>query len=476
LKKLFVNFAAINKIMASRNSFSGQLGFVLTAAGCAVGLGNIWRFPYLAAKDGGGIFLLVYLILAATFGFTLLTTEIAIGRKTQKCALFAYKAVNHSFRHLGTISCLIPVILMSYYCVVGGWVMKYAVAFITGNGTQTVEDGYFQGFISSQYEPIVYMLIFFGVTAIIVSRGVNRGIEKFSKTIMPILFLMIIGIAIFSVTLSHTDSDGTVRTGLQGLKFFAVPDFENLTLEKLSITFLDAIGQLFYSLSLASGIMVSYGSYVKKDEKLVQSINRIEFFDTLVAFLAGFMIIPAVYVFSGYSGLESSGPGLMFINLPKVFSSIGTAGNIVGIIFFVMVVFAALTSSVGMMEAFVSGYIDKYNISRRKCTWLSFAVITLMAVVVCLGYNVFYFELNMPNGVKAQVLDVLDYVSNNVMMPLLEIGTCILIGWVATPDYIIGELTSTGESFMRRKLYAVMIRYVVPILLCVLLAKSTGLV
>ena len=462
--------------MTSRNSFSGQLGFVLTAAGCAVGLGNIWRFPYLAAKDGGGIFLLVYLILAATFGFALLTTEIAIGRRTQQCALFAYKAVHPSFRHLGTVACLIPAILLSYYCVVGGWVMKYAVAFIAGDGQDAVADGYFGSFISSQYEPLVYMFVFLGVTALIVSRGLNRGIEKFSKTIMPLLFVMIVGIAAFSLTLSHTDPDGTVRTGWDGFKVFAVPDFSGLTLEKLWVTFLDAMGQLFYSLSLAAGIMVSYGSYVRKDENLVQGINRIEFFDTLVAFLAGFMVIPAVYVFSGYEGLESSGPGLMFVNLPKVFDSLGMAGGVVGIIFFVMVVFAALTSSVGMLEAVVSSYMDKYKISRRRCTWLSFAAIAAVAVVVCLGYNVFYFEVDMPNGVKAQVLDLLDYVSNNIMMPVLEIGTCILIGWVATPDSIVDELTLNGEKFMRRKLYAVMIRYVVPLLLGVLLVKSTGLV
>ncbi len=462
--------------MTLRNSFSGQLGFVLTAAGCAVGLGNIWRFPYLAAKDGGGLFLLVYLVLAVTFGFTLLTTEIAIGRRTQKCALFAYKALHPSFRHLGTVACLIPAILLSYYCVVGGWVMKYAVAFLTGGGQDTVADGYFGSFISSQYEPLVYMFVFLGVTALIVSRGLNRGIEKFSKTIMPLLFLMIVGIAAFSLTLSHTDPDGTVRTGWDGFKVFAVPDFSGLTLEKLWVTFLDAMGQLFYSLSLAAGIMVSYGSYVRKDENLVQGINRIEFFDTLVAFLAGFMVIPAVYVFSGYEGLESSGPGLMFVSLPKVFAAIGPAGSVVGIVFFVMVVFAALTSSVGMLEAVVSSYMDKYKISRRRCTWLSFAAIAAVAVVVCLGYNVFYFEVDMPNGVKAQVLDLLDYVSNNIMMPVLEIGTCILIGWVATPDSIVDELTANGEKFMRRKLYAVMIRYVVPLLLGVLLVKSTGIV
>ena len=461
--------------MSSRNTFSGQLGFILTAAGSAVGLGNIWRFPYLAAKDGGGLFLLVYLILVATFGFTLLTTEIAIGRNTQKSALFAYGDLNKKFKHLGTVACLIPFILLSYYCVVGGWVMKYAVEFVTGGGVDAAQDGFFGGFISAQYEPLVYTFVFLGITAAIVSQGVNKGIERFSKTVMPLLFLMIIGIAIYSLTLSHTDSDGTTRTGLDGLKVFVIPDFSNLTMEKLLETFLDAMGQLFFSLSLAAGMMVSYGSYVKKSDNLVQSINRIEFFDTLAAFLAGFMVIPAVYVFAGAQGLESSGPGLMFINVPKVFAALGTAGNIIGAMFFVMVLFAALTSSVGMMEGFVSGILEKYPVSRRRCSWLSFLALIGFATVVCLGYNVFYFEINLPNGVKAQVLDLMDYVSNNVMMPLLEIGTCILIGWIATPDTVVNELTLNGEKFMRRKLYIIMIKYVVPFLLFVLLLKSTGI-
>ena len=461
--------------MSSRNTFSGQLGFILTAAGSAVGLGNIWRFPYLAAKDGGGLFLLVYLILAATFGFTLLTTEIALGRKTQKSALFAYGAINQKFKHLGTIACLIPFILLSYYCVVGGWVMKYAVEFVTGGGVSAAEDGFFGGFITAQYEPLVFTLIFLGITVLIVSRGVNKGIEKFSKTIMPVLFLMIVGIAVYSLTLSHTDADGTTRTGLDGLKVFVIPDFTGLTMGKLLETFLDAMGQLFFSLSLAAGIMVSWGSYVKRSDNLVQGINRIEFFDTLAAFLAGFMVIPAVYVFGGAQGLESSGPGLMFINVPKVFAALGTVGSFIGALFFVMVLFAALTSSVGMMEGFVSGLLEKYPVSRRRCTWISFFALTIFATVVCLGYNVFYFEVNLPNGVKAQVLDLMDYVSNNVMMPLLEIGTCILIGWVATPDSMVDELTANGEHFMRRKLYIVMIKYVVPFLLFVLLLKSTGI-
>ena len=461
--------------MSSRNTFSGQLGFILTAAGSAVGLGNIWRFPYLAAKDGGGLFLLFYLILAATFGFTLLTTEIALGRKTQKSALFAYGAINQKFKHLGTIACLIPFILLSYYCVVGGWVMKYAVEFVTGGGVSAAEDGFFGGFITAQYEPLVYTLIFLGITVLIVSRGVNKGIEKFSKTIMPVLFLMIVGIAVYSLTLSHTDADGTTRTGLDGLKVFVIPDFTGLTMGKLLETFLDAMGQLFFSLSLAAGIMVSWGSYVKRSDNLVQGINRIEFFDTLAAFLAGFMVIPAVYVFGGAQGLESSGPGLMFINVPKVFAALGTVGSFIGALFFVMVLFAALTSSVGMMEGFVSGLLEKYPVSRRRCTWISFFALTIFATVVCLGYNIFYFEVNLPNGVKAQVLDLMDYVSNNVMMPLLEIGTCILIGWVATPDSMVDELTANGEHFMRRKLYIVMIKYVVPILLFILLLKSTGI-
>ena len=298
-----------------RSTFSGSLGFVLAAAGSAVGLGNIWRFPYLAAKDGGGIFLLCYIILALTFGFALLTTEIAIGRKTGQSPLTAYKLLHPKWGWIGTFASIIPVIILPYYCVIGGWILKYLAAFLTGGASSAVADGYFTGFITSQWSPIIWFVIFLLANTVVVYKGVNHGIERLSKVLMPILLVLIIGIAGFSLTLRHTDDNGVTRTGLQGLIVYVIPNFEGMTFKKFATVLMDAMGQLFYSISVAMGIMVTYGSYVKKETNLTQSVNHIEIFDTLVAFLAGMMIVPAVYSFMGTVGM-AAGPSLMFISLP----------------------------------------------------------------------------------------------------------------------------------------------------------------
>ena len=287
-----------------RSNFTGSLGFVLAAAGSAVGLGNIWRFPYLAAKDGGGIFLLVYIILALTFGFALLTTEIAIGRKTAQSPLTAYKVLNAKWGWIGVVACIVPMMILPYYSAIGGWILKYLFAFLTGGAPTAAEaDGFFGGFITSPVEPILWFVLFLGATTFVVYKGVNAGIEKMSKVMMPILLVLIICIAVFSLTLTHTDAEGVTRTGLQGLKVYLVPNFEGMTASKLLTVVTDAMGQLFYSISVAMGIMITYGSYVKKDTNLTKSVNQIEIFDTAVAFLAGMMIIPAVYAFMGESNL-----------------------------------------------------------------------------------------------------------------------------------------------------------------------------
>jgi NSS family neurotransmitter:Na+ symporter len=293
---------------SNRGSFSGNIGFVLAAAGSAVGLGNIWRFPYLAAKDNGGVFILVYIILALTFGFTLLTTEIAIGRKTGQGPLTAYGVIHKKWKGIGVLAWLVPVLILPYYCTIGGWVLKYLTVYVTGQAGAAVGDSYFTDYITSNVSPIVFGLVFLAFTALVVFLGVDKGIERVSKILMPILFVLIIGISIYSLTLSHDTGDGTVRTGLQGLKIYVVPNFDGMTFRDFCLVVMDAMGQLFFSISVAMGIMVAYGSYVKKDVNLMKSINQIEIFDTIVAFLAGLMIIPAVYVFSGTEGM-SGGPG-----------------------------------------------------------------------------------------------------------------------------------------------------------------------
>ena len=456
-----------------RSNFSGSIGFVLAAAGSAVGLGNIWRFPYLAAKDGGGLFLVTYVVLALTFGFTLLTTEIAIGRKTAQSPLTAYEKLHKGWGWIGVLACAIPVIILPYYSAIGGWILKYLAAFIT-DAAATTADGYFTGFITSQWSPILWFMVFLLANTFIVYKGVNSGIERLSKILMPILLVLILGIAGFSLTLSHTDASGVTRTGLQGLAIYVIPNLEGVTFGKFISILMDAMGQLFYSISVAMGIMIAYGSYVKKETNLVKSVNQIEIFDTLVAFLAGMMIIPAVYTFMGTEGM-AAGPSLMFVSLPKVFAAMGGIGTVVGIAFFVMVAFAALTSSMSLMEAVVSSVMDKLHLERKHAV-LSVAALTgVLGIIVCLGYNVLYFELTLPNGSVGQILDVMDYVSNYVFMPVVAIATCILVGWVIKPKAIIEEVTLGGVKFGREKLYVVMVKFVTPVMLAMLLLQSLGL-
>lgn len=460
-----------------RNSFSGSLGFVMAAAGSAVGLGNIWRFPYLAAKDGGGLFLVMYIVLALTFGFTLLITEIAIGRKTKQSPLTAYQQLNQKWGFLGVLACIIPAIILPYYCAIGGWVLKYFITFLSGTGAAAAaNDGFFTGFITSQGEPAILMGIFLVVTAAVVYLGVNHGIESFSKILMPLLIVMVIGIAVFSLTVSHTDAEGVTRTGWEGFKIYVIPNFDGLTLKGFFTVLLDAMGQSFYSLSIAMGILITYGSYLKDDGNLSKSVNQIEIFDTLVAFLAGVMIIPAVYVFQGRAGMQASGPSLMFVSLPKVFAEMGGAGRFVGCLFFAMVLFAALTSSISIMEAVSSSLIDRFGWSRNKSVTAVLILAVLGGIAVCFGYNRWYFELKLPNGTTGQILDVMDYVSNNVLMPIVAIATCILVGWILKPKMIIEEVTKNGEKFGRKNLYIVMLKYITPLLLLVLLLKALGII
>ena len=344
------------------SGFSGSLGFVLAAAGSAVGVGNIWRFPYLCAKDGGGLFLLVYLVLVLTFGFTLLTTDVAIGRRTKQNALNAFGTLHKKWRFLGYLTFLVPTLIMTYYSVIGGWIAKYFAVYLVSDGTQAAQDGFFTSFITSQVSPIVFMLLFLALTAWVVYCGVEKGIEKYSRYIMPILLLLVIGIAVFSLTLSHTDDSGVTRTGLQCL---VKPDFTGMTLRSFLNVVLDAMSQLFFSLSVSMGIMITYGSYVKDDVDLNKANGQIEIFDTGVAFLAGIMIIPSVYVFLGVDGM-ASGPSLTFISLPRVFASMGGVGRIVGIVFFLALGFAALTSCVSVMP---TAWRSSIRAARRCAPW-----------------------------------------------------------------------------------------------------------
>ena len=428
-----------------RSSFTGKLGFVLATAGSAVGLGNIWRFPYLAAQHGGGIFLLVYIILALTFGFALMCAEIAIGRKTGVSAIGAYKKLDKRFAFTGIIASLVPIIILPYYSVIGGWIIKYLSVFVTGNMAEAAQDGFFDSFISAPTEPIGWFLIYLALTALVVLFGVEKGIEKVSKIMMPVLVILTVFIAVYSLFMPGA---------IDGLLYYITPDFSKFS----GTTVLAAMGQLFYSMSLAMGIMITYGSYMKKDVNLESSVKQIELFDTGIAFFAGLMIIPAVFAFSG--GDESAlgkGPGLMFVTLPKVFESM-PGGSIIGTVFFILVLFAALTSSISLMETVVSIFMDKFGWSRKATCIGVFAGCVALGLPSCLGYGV----LSDVTVFGMAFLDFFDFISNSVLMPIVALVTCILVGYVIKPKALIEEIEQSGK-FKRKTLFTIVIKYLAPV-------------
>ncbi|MCD2491334.1 sodium-dependent transporter [Lacrimispora sp. NSJ-141] len=434
-----------------RSSFSGKLGFVLAAAGSAVGLGNIWRFPYLAAKYGGGIFLLCYLILAVTFGFALMVAEIAIGRKTRQSAIKAYGVLDKRFRFLGPLCSVVPIIITPYYCVIGGWVLKYLSIYVTGNGANVSDGNFFTEFISSS-SPMVWFIIFVVITVVIVMTGVEKGIEKVSKFMMPLLVLLSLGIAIYCLTLPGA---------MDGVIYYLKPDFSKFSIT----TVLAAMGQLFYSMSLAMGIMITYGSYMKKDTSLSSAVHQIEIFDTGIAFLAGLMIIPAVFSFTGGADINA-GPGLMFMTLPKVFGSI-TITNIIGTLFFLLVFFAALTSSISLTETVVSIICDKTGMKRISGCIITAVILLALGTLSALGYGV----LSQIQIIGMAFLDFFDFVSNSVLMPIVAFITCILVGYVIKPKAVIDEAEESGP-FKGKKLFVIIIKYIAPICIIAILISS----
>lgn len=446
-----------NHETAQKSGFGSKLGFILAAAGSAVGLGNIWRFPYLAAKYGGGIFLLIYLILAVTFGFSLMITEIAIGRKTGKSVIGAYADISKKFSPLCWLAAFVPVIITPYYCVIGGWVLKYLLTFAAGQGSTAGGDGtFFSNFIGHAAQPTVCFLIFLLVTALVVMLGVQKGIERISKFMMPVLVLLTIGIAVYTLTL-----DGAAA----GVKYYLLPNLEGFTAEKLLKTVAAAMGQLFYSMSLAMGIMVTYGSYMRKEDSLEQSVRQIEIFDTGIAFLAGLIIVPAVFVFSGGDASAlNAGPSLMFITLPNVFDSM-TGGQVVGAVFFVLVALAAMTSSISLMETVVSIIMEKFGLKRIPACIITVLCCLLLGMLSVLGYSTW----SNVRLIGMQFLDFFDFISNNIMMPVVALLTCILIGWVVKPEYVEDEVLVSQKSFRARMLLSVMLRYVCPVCMIIIL-------
>ncbi len=439
-----------------RSSFTGKIGFVLAAAGSAVGLGNIWRFPYLAAKYGGGIFLLVYLILALTFGFALMCAEIAMGRKTGQSAIGAFSALNKKYKFIGVLASIVPMLILPYYSVIGGWVTKYLAVFATGGAAEAAQDNYFETFIAQPFEPIGWFLLFIGLTALVVLFGVEKGVEKVSKFMMPILVVLTVAISIYSMTMPGA---------MDGVLYYLTPDFSKFS----ATTVLAAMGQLFYSMSLAMGIMITYGSYMKKDVSIESSVKQIELFDTGIAFFAGLMVIPAVFSFSdGDEAALGKGPGLMFVTLPKVFNSIeGIGGSIIGALFFLLVLFAALTSSISLMETVVSIFRDKFGWNRKFTCMIVFVGCVIVGLPSSLGFGV-WSNISVAG---LSILDMFDFFSNSILMPIVALLTCIFIGYVITPKMLTDEI-EMGKPFKRKKIFVVMIKYIAPIFIVLILVSS----
>ena len=463
-------------MMTNRASWSGQMAFILAAAASAIGLGNLWRFPYLAAQYGGGMFIVVYLALVITLGFTLMVTEIAIGRMTQQSQLTAYSKLHKGFGVLGLLATIIPVVIVPYYCVIGGWVVKYFwtyLGMVVNPGSNPLADpgSFFGGFIGAPFAPFGYGLLFIFVCALIIALGVKHGIERSNLVLMPLLFVMAIGIALYVITLPGSGA---------GIRYYLVPNLDALRTASGSFSFaqlckmiLGAMGQMFYSLSLAMGIMITYGSYMRKGDSIKRCVRRIEIFDTIIAIVAGMMIIPVVHMFAVKTGTPireamNAGPGLMFVTLPKVFADFGRAGALVGAVFFLLVAFAALTSAISLYEACVASVCDLLGMKRRNATFFMFFVIAFLSVFSALGFGV-WGKLT-PLGLD--FLSFFDFITNAVLMPIVAIITCVFVGWVIGPDKIEAEVLNGETRFAARGMYRVMVRFIAPVLITAVLISE----
>ena len=442
-----------------RSSFSGKLGYVLAAAGASVGLGNIWRFPYLAAKYGGGIFLIIYIVLALTFGYTMIVAETAIGRMTRKSPVGAFKSFGRKkwLTFGGWINAVIPVLIVPYYSVIGGWVIKYLVEYFRGNSKLLAEDGYFTGFISDGVSTELCFAVFCLFTLAIIFAGVQNGIERVSKIMMPVLIILSIIIAVYSVT----------RPGaMAGVKYFLVPNVKNFSW----MTVVSAMGQMFYSLSIAMGILITFGSYMKKDTAIEDSTRNVEIFDTGIAIMAGLMIIPAVFAFSGGDpDTLQAGSSLMFITIPKVFQNMGF-GTAIGIVFFLLVLFAAVTSSIALTESAVSTFEDELGWGRKKSTVLVGVIMLALGSLSSLGYG----PLAAVKVLGMQFLDLFDFLTNSVMMPIAALLTSLFVSKVIGIDRIEEEVMYGEGKFRRKKIFVVMIKYLCPIFAIIILLSSVA--
>ena len=443
----------------NRGTFTGRLGYVLSAAGASVGLGNIWRFPYLAAKYGGGIFLLVYILLALTFGYTMIIAETVIGRTSRKSPVGAFRKLGGTrlMTAGGWINAVIPVLIVPYYSVIGGWVCKYLYSFVTMEPDAIAKDSFFTDFITSGSETLLWFVLFAALVLVVIYMGIENGIERVSSLMMPVLVVLAVIIAVYSMT----------RPGaMAGVRYFLVPDPSGFSW----MSVVAAMGQMFYSLSIAMGILITFGSYMKKDTSIERATIQVEFFDTAVAILAGLMIIPAVFAFSGGDPAAlKAGPSLMFVTMPKIFADMGI-GRIIGTMFFLLVLFAALTSAIALTESAVSTFSDEFGWSRRRGTTFMILVMLVLGALSCLGYG----PLSWCTLIGMPFLDFFDFLTNSVLMPVAALMICLLVTVHMGTDTVSAEVREGGHPFRREGVFRFMIRFVCPAFVLIILLSSVA--
>ena len=440
--------------MASRDNFSGQIGVVAAAAGSAIGLGNIWRFPYICGQNGGGAFLLVYLICVVLLGLPIILSEFSIGRSAQSNAYRAFKKLSpHTPWYLiGIIGIIAAFTIISFYSAVGGWTIEYIVRSFTNSMSANLS-GEFKEFISGSYLPVIYQLLFLVLSLLIVMMGVQKGIERSSKILMPLLLLLLIILCVRSVTLPGAS---------EGLKFLLKPDFSKLTGNSILL----AMGQAFFSLSLGMGCMITYGSYIKRKENLTTSAVMIAGSDTLIALLAGVAIFPAAAAFHINPG---SGPGLVFITLPEMFQQM-RGGMIFSTFFFVLLCIAALTSAISLIEVVVSFCVEELRIKRRLATFLVGGCIFILGILCS-------FSLGLLPGLKLfglNFFDLMDFTSSNILLPLGGFFTAVFLGWGLEKRITVNELTNHDTiKFVGLRIFFFLIKFIIPV--AILIVFISGL-
>lgn len=446
--------------VSQRDQFVSKIGFILAAAGSAVGLGNIWRFPYLAGKNGGGAFVLFYLSCVIVLGFGLMLAEFVIGRHTQLSSVDAFKKLDKRFTFVGGMGVLAAFIIMGYYPVVGGWSVAYIFKTLFGelSTDAAVMGGAFESLIEGMFSPIFWTAIYMIANIVIVVKGISTGIERASKVMLPTLFGLLIILVIRSLTLPNA---------VEGLRYLFVPDFSKLTGDVM----MAALGQAFFSLSLGMGCMITYASYLSKKENLVENATIVPILDTLVALLAGVVIIPATVSF----GFDlDSGPGLVFVTVPAIFATMGPIiGRIFGFIFFFMITIAALTSSLSLLEVVVSYLIDNRGWDRKKAVTITSIILFIICIASSLSMGIWKDKKLM----DMNIFDLLDWFANNVLLPLGGIFITLFVGWFWDKDKVKAEVTNDGSiKFTLFNVWIFLCRFIIPIIILLVLLRGIGLI